>query len=428
MAWVKSHAIAWGILGTMKRRGFLTGSVAGSLTGALAALPAQADGPAAPDESAKGQDVGPAAANGPLLATPPMWMAPREDGFEVAFAVRRLCRAWVECKGTDGAVRRFASDAFGLVPQGDSVIRVRLSGLKPGSACELRVVVEAGDGLPAREESPWQAMRTLDPAADRCHFVVWNDTHDHEDTIQKLHEVTPQADFLLWNGDTCNDWKSEDQLVPTLLHPGGCDISAGRPLFLNWGNHDVRGKWAFKAQQLIAMPQGRPFHAFRHGPVAFIALHTGEDKPDNHPSFGGRVALEELRREQAAWLREIITRPDLRDAPHRVVFCHIPLRWKKEPASVRYETGGYDLFARGCREAWHDALVSWGAQILISGHMHEDAHVPADGDFPYAQLVSGGPLPQNARWIEGTADASGLRLLMRDLDGAVKHDLRLPRL
>lgn len=367
-------------------------------------------------------------AGGPLMATPPMWMAPRADGFEVVVAVKRLCRGWVECRTADGSIQRFAGDRFGLVPQGDEVVRVRVDGLAPGTRCELRAVVEAGEAPAAREEGPWQELRTLAPGANACHFVVWNDTHDHEDTIQKLDEVTPKADFLLWNGDTCNDWHRKEQLVPTLLHPGGRDISAGRPVILNWGNHDVRGKWAFKAQQLVAMPEGRPFHAFRHGPVAFIALHTGEDKPDAHPSFGGRVALEALRREQAVWLRTAIARPEIRDAPHRVVFCHIPLRWKHEPTHIDYAAGQYDHFARGCRDAWHDALVAWGAQVLVSGHMHEDAWLPATEAFPYAQLVSGGPLVGNACWIEGKADASGLHLVMRALDGSVRHDLRLPRL
>lgn len=368
----------------------------------------------------------PGAEKQPLMVTPAVIMAPRADGVEVVWAVSRLCRGWVEWREEGGPVVKCASDDFGLVPQGDRVMRVRIGGMRSGKRHALRVVVEAADGEKAREESAWKNFRTLDPAGAEAHFVVWNDTHDNHETIRALHEATPAADFLLWNGDTCNNWDQEAWLVPTLLHPAGQDVSADRPLLLAWGNHDVRGKWAFKVRELMAMPQGRPFHAFRSGPVAFISLHTGEDKPDDHPSFGGRVACEALRREQAEWLNEVTKIPEIRDAPHKVVFCHIPLRWTQE-ADVRYDKGGHDYFSRMSRDVWHDALVAWGAQVVISGHMHQDAWIPGNGKFPYAQMVSGGPALQSARWIDGKADASGLKLVMRDLAGKVVREAAFPR-
>src|SRR5690606_32622416 len=125
-------------------------------------------------------------------------------------------------------------------------------------------------------------------------------------------------------------------------------------------NHDVRGKFAFQVPDHVAMPQNRPYYAFRSGPVAVIGLTAGEDKPDDHPSFQGRVASQRLREEQAAWLKRTIARPDIAQAPHRVVFCHIPLRWIEEPEQVDYENGGFDRYARSSRDLWHDTLVAWG--------------------------------------------------------------------
>ncbi|HEX7261911.1 MAG TPA: metallophosphoesterase family protein [Luteolibacter sp.] len=363
-----------------------------------------------------------------LIVTPAVVMAPRADGVEVVWAVSRLCRGWVEWREESGQPVKCAVDDFGFVPQGDSVMRVRIDGLHAGRKYEVRAIVESADSAKAREETPWKKFRTLNPAAAESHFVVWNDTHEHHDTLRRLHEVTPAADFLLWNGDTCNNWDQESWLVPTLLHPAGQDVSADRPMLLVWGNHDVRGKWAFKLTGMVATPNGRPYYAFRSGPVAFICLHTGEDKPDNHPSFGGRVAFESLRREQAAWLKEVTAIPEIRDAPHKIVFCHIPLRWKTEKEAVAYDKGEYDRYSRDSRLAWHDALVAWGAQVVISGHTHEQAWIPANEKFPYAQLISGGPKLENARWIDGKADASGLKLVMRDLDGKTTHEASFPRI
>jgi hypothetical protein len=387
----------------MKRRDFLGGSLAGGL--AATGLPAMA--------------AEEAAAAGALFVTPPVVMAPRPDGVEVRWAVSGLCRGWVEWQETEGeGSGRAASDPFGMVPQGERILGVRIEGLKPGTAYRLRAVVEAADGGRRREESEWKPFRTLDPQAGATRFLVWNDTHENHETLRRLHQGCPQADFMVWNGDTCNDWHQEPWLIPTLMHPGGTDFTAGRPLCLVWGNHDVRGKWAFKVPECIAVPEGKPYYALRSGPLAALVLHTGEDKPDDHPSFAGRVAFDTLRQEQAEWIRQVTQRPEIRDAPWKIVFCHIPLRWTEEVEDVGYERGGYDRFSRRSRDAWHEALVAWGARLVVSGHTHRPAYLPATAEFPYAQLVSGGPRPEQARWIEGSADAGKLRLVMRDLDGA----------
>lgn len=368
-------------------------------------------------------------ADGPLLLTPAMAWAPRADGIEIVWAVSRLARGRGEFRVPGGPVDTAAADDYGFVPQSANVMRVRVDGLAPGTTYEWRAVVEAIDGEGSREETPWKSFRTLDPAAAGTTFCVWNDTHEHHETIRRLQEVTPKADFLLWNGDTCNDWKEEEWLVPTLLSPAGLDISEGHPLLLTFGNHDVRGKFAFRVRDHIALPENRPYYAFRSGPVAVIALNAGEDKPDDHPSFQGRVAFQQLREEQAAWLQRTITRPEFASAPHRVVFCHIPLRWVEEIEHVDYGGVGFDRYARSSRDLWHDALVAWGAQVILSGHTHRSASIPASESFPYAQMVGGGPRLEQATWIEGRAGADGLTITIRRAEsGEVIHRESFPRL
>lgn len=359
----------------------------------------------------------------PLCITPPSLQAPRADGFEAIWAVRTLCRGRIEWEAEDGTRGNAATDPFGFTPQGARLLRVRVGGLRPGLRYQVRAHTAAAEGTRS-ETSDWREFRTLNPAASGTHFAVWNDTHVQNPTLEKLDAVTPAVDFLIWNGDTCNDWTREELLVPTLLHPAGRDITRGRPLQVIWGNHDVRGPWAFAMPSLIATPTGRPFHAFRSGPVAVVCLHTGEDKPDAHPSFGGRVAFEALRAEQAAWLDTVLQQPDIAQAPYRVVVCHIPLRWLRE-VEPDYAQGGFDHFSGRSRAAWNKALVRWGAQVILSGHTHHHAWIPADATFPYGQLVGGGPQPAAATWIEAVADAQALRLVVRDLAGLVLHEVRL---
>ncbi len=361
-----------------------------------------------------------------LLRSPLVLMAPRTDGIEAVWAVSRPSRAHVELETPDRERCTIGCDAFGFAPQGDEVIRVRLDDLAPGTTYRVRSITTAIDD----EEtvaSGWKTFRTLDPEAASTHFVVWNDTHQDDEGIQQLQAATPSADFLVWNGDTCNDWNDETELVPTLLNPGGCDISDGRPLFQIWGNHDVRGPHAFRMPSIVATPEGRPFYAFRSGPVGVICLHTGEDKPDSHPGFQGRVAFDRLREEQAAWLAEVIQRPEMRDAPYRVVICHIPLRWIDEKQQD-YANGGYDRHSGRSRAAWHDSLVAWRTQLIISGHNHKPTWMPPTEEWSYGQLIGGDHQPARATWIESTANATELRLRTHNLAGDVIHDLTFPPL
>ena len=229
---------------------------------------------------------------------------------------------------------------------------------------------------------------------------------------------------MVWNGDTCNDWTRDDLLDPTLLNPGNCDITDKRPLFITWGNHDSRGAHAFQMPGVVATPEGRPFYAFRSGPVAVICMHTGEDKPDDHPSFKGRVAFDALRQEQAEWLSETIRQPGFRDAPYRLVFCHIPLRWRDE-SPQDYSKTGFDRHSGRSRAAWHQSLVEWKTQVILSGHTHRHYWMPPTDAFPYGQLIGGGPKLHQATWIDGQADASALRLRVNNLEGEVLHDVEI---
>ena len=383
-----------------KRRNFM-GTALGGMAAASATFSAEEGIPESPP-----LPFSSALERGGLVASPPVVMAPRTDGMEIGWAVTRLSRGWIEFEnGRD--TRTAVQDGWGFVPQGDKVIRVRLDELEPGTTYRYRAVTEALEGAKERVESNWREFKTLDANAASTRFVVWNDTHAFADSLSSLNKATPAADFLVWNGDACNStFSSEERIVPQLYNPGDTDFTAQRPMAFCWGNHDVRGTYGFKVSDYIATPEGQPYYAFRSGPVAVVVLNTGEDKDDDHPSFKGQIAFDPLRREQAAWLEcEVLGRPELRDAPYRVVFCHIPLRWTTEKNTVSADT-----FSERSRKYWHDALVKWGAQVIISGHTHRPRAIQANADFPYAQLVGGGPQLDISAWIGGEADYTSLRL------------------
>ncbi len=355
----------------------------------------------------------------------PAVFAPRPDGVTVIWPVAGPSLGWLEYgeAGDTANPQLHRGDGFGTIPHGDRVLRVRLSGLKPGGKYWFRTQTQALEkpegsaiGREVRAGARYE-FRLPNPSASLTRFDVWNDTHDHPETLARLAAMTqPEGvDFLLWNGDISNNVNSESMIPGLYLQPrGDVDLAKGPTIFFNRGNHDVRGAAANRLPGYVDYPEGRPYYSFRSGPLGAVVLDTGEDKPDDHPSFLGLVDFAALIRRQADWLAEEIEKPHLKDAPYRVVFCHIPLRWHDE-TPPDYARGGFDHVSLRGRAAWNEAITRWGAQIVISGHTHRQFHLPATTAFPYEQITGGGPkLGQNARLIRAQADERGLNLRMID--------------
>lgn len=403
------------------RRGFLAGLAGAGLglaTGAMAADAPPAGAPAPkPPAPAPAPPVPPAPLPPAEAVSAPVawWSGARE--LTLTWAVSNQARGWVEYGPTEALGRKATGNDFGFTVSGRFVIKISLHELAPGDTVFYRVWTQPQTSKDPAKAGPLRRVKVPSAEAAEAHLAVWNDTHDREATLKRLHALTlaDPPDALLWNGDVSNDIQRETDIPGLYLAPAkGLDLGALAPVLFVRGNHDVRGGAAWALPQYTGTR--RPFYSFRIGPLAGIVLDTGEDKPDDHPSFGGRAAFAPLIREQAAWLAEEIRRPHLASAPYRVLFCHIPLRWKDERAPD-YLADGYDHFSRRGRDAWHDSLVKWGAQLVVSGHTHQSHYLPADGAFPYAQLVGGGPNLGEARLLRFLANRERLRVRMLDIDG-----------
>jgi hypothetical protein len=369
------------------------------------------------------------------------WTGEREAS--LAWPVSVLSRGWVEYGATPAMGKRaVAGDDVADYVEGFSaaalagagmagvagpmdvdakVLRARMKGLMPGGRVYYRVHTQPEGG----GQSLYGEVRQFtlpDARATEARMAFWQDTHDNREILQALHRLTGSeaTDLLVWNGDVSNNTEREDQIVPLYLAPGGgLDVTQALPLVLVRGNHDERGRMAARLGHYSGMR--RSYLSFRIGPVAAIVLDTGEDKPDNHPTFGGRPAFEPFLRKEGAWLAEEIQRPGIADAPFRIVICHMPLRIKDE-TPPDYAGSGYDHFCVRGRAVWHESLVRWKAQVVMSGHLHESLFLPGDAAFPYAQMIGGGKVPAAARLLRLNADGRALRIRVVDLAGKVQRE------
>jgi predicted phosphodiesterase len=366
----------------------------------------------------------------PVLTGRPVISGPAPDALSILQPLAGTATGFLEYSVNGGPFQRVDSENDGLMPFEQHVLKFRLPPLPPGNEVRYRVKARAITWVPVDqfvhgkifsgelETGQDRTFRTLDPGAGETRFVVWNDTHENSETLRSLEKLTVahRPDFLLWNGDQTNDLHFESDMCGQLLTPAGVELASAWPLAYVRGNHDTRGPAARKLHNFTGTPSDRFYYGFRSGPLAALVMDTGEDKPDDNPLYAGLAAFARLRERQTKWLAEVVREPWFREAPFRVLFCHIPLWW------LRVHPGEY---SKACREAWSPALIAAGVKLIISGHTHQYAWLPAGTNQAIGQLVGGGPRPPIATYIEGTATRERLTLTMQNLDGTIVEKIEI---
>lgn len=418
----------------MNRRSFLT-----TAAGSAAALPVAAQNysdyskdprPDVPEGTCTAGSL-----DGAVFAGSPVVTGPAPESITILQPLQRHATGFLEYAVDDTAWQRVDAEHAGLLPLSEHVLKFRLPPLPPGKAVRYRISARTLGWVKVKQfyhgdlkkgelqTTPERSFTALNPSAAGTKFAVWNDTHENTDTLKALQALTAaqSPDFLLWNGDQSNDVHFERDMPGQFLAPAGLTIAERWPLAYVRGNHDVRGPAAASLPQFTGTPDDRFYYGFRSGPLAALVMDTGEDKPDDSDYFGGMFAFQKMQQRQAAWLQGIVKEPWFRDAPHKVLFCHIPLYFTRDifPTHQRWECHTF------CRDLWVPTLAKAGVKLIISGHTHEPRWMPAKEGQPIAQLIGGAPQPKHATFIQGSATRESLTLRMQKLDGAVIADVTL---
>lgn len=374
----------------------------------------------------------------PVIAGAPVLQNASSGGLTVFLGVRGLSTAWVEYGTTEKLGLHADAMRHGLLPLNGLVHRIRLEGLAPATKYFYRVGVCPVDfrgpykiTRGVAEFTPVHSFRTQDASSETGAFYIINDTHENMTTLRAISDQVQTARArkrageassaapILWNGDLFNDVRSDAQIAANVLTPPRAPESVGgwastAPLCFVSGNHDVRGIHARSLDQFIETPGGVRHHVIRHGPLAFLVLDTGEDKPDAHPVYAGLGAFDAYRETQRRWLERALLDPDFTTARHRIVVQHIPL-WGQGSSE-------------DARNRWSDLLNRANITAMFCGHTHKFAYSPADGTHPYPQIVGGGPSPEAATLMDCAADGANLSVIVRDLAGEeiANYHLRPP--
>lgn len=139
----------------------------------------------------------------------------------------------------------------------------------------------------------------------------------------------------------------------------------------------------------------------RQGPICFVVLDTGEDKPDSDIEYAGITVYDEYRTEQAEWLRRVLDSKEYKDAPFKIIVAHIP------------PIGGWHGNLE-VEQKFMPLLRDAKPDVMLCGHLHRFIHQDATDRTPFPIIVN-----SNTAILKAAADPKELKIQVVDVDGKV---------
>lgn len=154
------------------------------------------------------------------------------------------------------------------------------------------------------------------------------------------------------------------------------------------------------------------YYMFRQGPVCFIVLDTGEDKPDSDIEYSGITDYDNYRTEQAEWLKEAVRSEEFRDARFRVVIAHMP------PQPIKGLWHG----PQEVLEKFVPILNEAGIDAMLCGHLHRYIHCKPDARVKFPVIINSKDMV-----IDGQTQGNRLQLKVLDTKGTLVDKIVLTK-
>ncbi|PMD91673.1 metallophosphoesterase [Siphonobacter sp. BAB-5405] len=350
----------------------------------------------------------------PRLACEPYLQDPKPDAMTIQWICERPSYSWVEFGTTEQLGQKAHRVTHGLVDSYNRINQITLQDLQAGTTYYYRVFsreitefkpykLTYGDTV----QSKLYQFTTPAQQPTRVRALILNDIHDRPESFAQLLKLDthPGRDFVFLNGDIFDYQTDEQQLIDHLLKPATEQFASQTPFYYVRGNHETRGKFRREWFDYFRNPEGKPYFDWTWGPVHFIALDTGEDKPDAEPVYAGLVDFDAYRQEQARWLERVMQGSAFKKAAFRVVLMHIPPQYSGDWHGATH-----------VKQLFSPLFDRYKIDVTISGHTHTyGVHLPVKGQHSYPVVIGGGPKAGNRTLIQLNADAKNLSIrLIRD--------------
>ena len=329
-----------------------------------------------------------------IFRSPAYLQNPATDGMTVMWLTNVPCHSWVEFGVDSLNMQRAQTWIEGEAMAYNTLNRIRLSGLKPGTRYYYRICSrEITLYQPYKKEfgetavSKTTSFTTLDNKTTDFTAVIFNDLHDIYPLFDKLLQQVKDIpyDLVIFNGDCIADVQSEDIAVRTIsYYSRGIGADKVPSVYLR-GNHETRGAYSPFLWNLLGMMDGHSYGAFSIGDTRFVLLDCGEDKPDDTWVYYSLNDFTQFRKDQAEFLKKETASKEFKSASKRVLIHHIPVYGMRAGAYVP------------CRDEWGGILAKAPFDICLNAHTHRFNHIAkgVDGNnFPV--VIGGGNNEQSA--------------------------------
>lgn len=286
---------------------------------------------------------------------------------------------WVELAPDDGThyygeERPKYFDTTNGVKNTSLLHAVKVKGLAPGTTYRYRIYsqeVLSHEGINvvygrvvASDVYRKKALTftTCDPEKKETSFAMVNDIHGRENIITKLLDIAgyKEKDLIIFNGDMVSEFKDRETIFNGFMKESIGLFASGKPMYYARGNHETRGEFATSFQKYFSPKEPFLYYTFRQGPVCFIMLDTGEDKPDSDIEYSGITDYDNYRTEQVEWLKELYKNENFSQAKFKVVIAHMP-----PSVDLNIWHGQKDVLKK-----FVPVLNELGIDLMLCGHLH----------------------------------------------------------
>ena len=338
-----------------------------------------------------------------------------QTGATIIFNSNKLIVPGVMIKPEGGSFQLIRNSHKGLIDVGDNIHKVRIKDLQPGKQYEYRLFAceilnyhpyKCTFGDTVLSES--YIFKTFNPGQNSLNFTVFCDIHDRADKLGQYlsHNDIEKQDCYFLNGDIMGHIEEEEQLYTSFLDTCISRFASEKPFYYVRGNHETRGQFARQLSNYLDFADDKYYYAQTIGPVRFLVLDGGEDKPDTSKEYSGLVDFDSYRYQELEWLKKEVAGDEFQNAPFRIVIIHMPILENKK------NWHGMAFLA----QHFGPVLEEAGIDLMISGHTHRNAWIDSDkSGFGYPIMIS-----SNNHFIEAEVDAEEISLLLKDINGNVE--------
>ena len=341
-----------------------------------------------------------------------------ENEVTVVWTANKPSIGWVELAPDDGThyyqtERPKFFNAKNGIKLTSTVHSVHLTGLKPGTRYRYRVysqevlshvgwrVIYGNVAATSVYGKQPLTFLTSDHGRQSVNFAMVNDIHGKSDVLEKLvsHCYLKKTDMFVFNGDMVSIFNNEKEIFEGFMDKATELFASEIPMYYTRGNHETRGSFATAFQDYFSPKQEHIYYMFRQGSVCFVILDSGEDKPDSDLEYAGITVYDQYRTEQAEWLKKVLESKEYKEAPFKVVVCHMP------------PFGGWHG-EQEVAEKFIPLLNNAGVDLMLCGHLHRYMrNEPKDGvRFPV--IVN-----SNNTVLKAEAGVKELNIRILDMEG-----------